>query len=198
VGKLGKDEISATLNHINESNEYVFNNIDIIARNMLLNEYPGCDIEPIMKETINISKMLLYDFKKTTLLLDFGLKPENDSTGTCTWTEDAIKTAYSDFYGLWIPILAGSGTVGASQYCLSDPCPHNDNYGLLDTYSNEKPYTSSWFKEGCGRYYYYAEGLSLTTFSMYDTNYSMCDPSKMMAMLQSLQCDIGKQTLKNK
>ncbi|MEM3369973.1 MAG: hypothetical protein QXE90_03965, partial [Candidatus Micrarchaeia archaeon] len=106
-------------------------------------------------------------------------------------------TAYQDFYGIWIPILAGSGVLGTAQYCLTDPCPSFDFYGLLTSGKTNKPWTDAWFREGCGRYYYAAEGLSFTTFSMKETNYSMCDPSKMLALLQTAQCAVGKYTLKS-
>ena len=58
----------------------------------------------------------------------------------------------------------------------------------------------TWFKEGCGNYYYKAEGLSPLTFSATETNYSMCDPSKMFAVLQQMKClteEAGVKTERN-
>ncbi|MEM4159874.1 MAG: hypothetical protein QXO35_02620 [Candidatus Micrarchaeia archaeon] len=172
--------------------------VDVIGYDEFLNNYPSCSFEDIMNSIVNKSKLGLYNYTKPSIIMRFGLKDGTSNTNSaCNWTDESIVTAYQDFYGIWIPILAGSGVLGTAQYCLTDPCPSFDFYGLLTSGKTNKPWTDAWFREGCGRYYYAAEGLSFTTFSMKETNYSMCDPSKMLTLLQTAQCAVGKYTLKS-
>ncbi|VVB73963.1 Uncharacterised protein [uncultured archaeon] len=198
VGDMNISDTRSLLSGINDSDPALLNGTRMIARSALLNDYPTCSIDDVMNDLINSSKQTLYTYEKPTVLLDFGIKASNSTAGNCTWTNESIISAYTDLFGIWIPLLAGSGVVGISQHCYTDPCPQNDNYGLLTDVGADKAYTPSWFQEGCGRYYYNAEGLSLTTFSMADTNYSLCDPSRILAVLQSAECGIGKKTLKSK
>ena len=198
VGQTNYTSLSAALSTMNASSPSTMQSLGLIAHSALVNNYPSCNIADIMNDKINMSKLALYNYTKPSIILDFGLKEGNNTYNNCTWNNASITEAYSDLYGLWIPMLAGSGTVGLSQYCYTDPCPKNDNYGLFTARAAEKPYTGAWFREGCGRYYYNAEGLSLTTFSLTDSNYSLCDPSRMLAVLQSAECAIGKKTLKTR
>ncbi|VVB73977.1 Cupredoxin-like domain protein [uncultured archaeon] len=198
VGGMNTSDIGSLLHDMREGEPALFNGLDVIARSGLVNDYASCDIDAYMDDLVNSSKKTLYDYNKPSIVLDFGIRDGNNSANNCTWTNESIVAAYNDIFGIWIPILAGSGTVGLSQHCYTDPCPQNDNYGLLTSRSAEKPYAAAWFREGCGRYYYNAEGLALTTFSMNDTNYSLCDPSRILAVLQSAECSIGKKTLKTK
>ncbi|MCX8202345.1 MAG: hypothetical protein N3G74_00870, partial [Candidatus Micrarchaeota archaeon] len=192
------NEILRSANSTQVSGKAAITYIDVIGYNELLNNYPTCSFEEIMNSIANKSKLALYNYTKPSIIMRFGLKDgESVSNSACNWTGEMVTTAYQDFYGLWIPILAGSGVLGTAQYCLTDPCPSVDFYGLLTSGKTNKPWTDAWFREGCGRYYYAAEGLSFTTFSMKETNYSMCDPSRMLALLQSAQCAIGKYTLKS-
>lgn len=188
------DSANSTIILGNKSLDY----IDVIGYDEFLNNYPTCSFEDIMNSIVNKSKLGLYNYTKPSIIMRFGLKDGVSNTNpACNWTSESIVTAYQDFYGLWIPILAGSGVLGTSQYCLTDPCPSLDFYGLLTSGKTNKAWTDAWFREGCGRYYYAAEGLSFTTFSMKESNYSMCDPSKMLALLQTAQCAVGKYTLKS-
>jgi hypothetical protein len=107
-----------------------------------------------------------------------------------------IATAYDDFFDVWVPLMAGVGITGAAQYCLDDACPAFDYYGFNDQGGKEKPYTKNWFKTGCGRYYYEAEGLSPLTFSTEETNYSLCDPSRILALLQQFKCAFAKEGIR--
>jgi hypothetical protein len=146
-----------------------------------------CNIDNVLNEKIAMSKWLFYSQGKLSFLLDVGAKIGKDS-GICEWTDEQIVSAYTDFYDTWIPIMAGSGIIGAAQNCYQDPCIKFDQYGLYTESNDEKNWTKTWFKEGCGNYYYKAEGLSPLTFSATETNYSMCDPSKMFAVLQQMKC----------
>ena len=194
IGKTDVNKLASALSQLEAKG--TVNKIDLIAHTALANDYGSCNIADIMNEKINLSKFALYNYQKPSVLLDFGIKPGNNTAKTCEWTDASISEAYNDFFGLWIPILAGNGVIGASQYCYKDACPKLDYYGLVDRFSRDKKYTDAWFKEGCGKYYYNAEGLSLLTFSPYETNYSLCDPSRVLALLQQMECGIGKQTLK--
>ena len=195
VGELNITQLNAILLEANRTN--ITSRIDVIGYDVFINDYPTCDFAEIMNSIVNSSKLALYNYSKPSILMRFGFKGGDSVYAACNWTEESIVNAYTDFYGLWIPILAGSGVLGTAQYCLTDPCPSLDFYGLLTEGKTNKAYTDAWFKEGCGRYYYNAEGLSFTTFSMKETNYSMCDPSRMLALLQTAQCAVGKYTLKS-
>jgi plastocyanin len=196
VGKVNITELNSILSAANSSGK--LDKVDAIGYDEFLNEYPTCSFEDVMNSIVNKSKLGLYNYTKPSIIMRFGLKEGESLTNpACNWTGESITTAYQDFYGLWIPILAGSGVLGTAQYCLTDPCPSLDFYGLLTSGKTNKPFTDAWFREGCGRYYYNAEGLSFTTFSMKETNYSLCDPSRMLALLQTAQCAVGKYTLKS-
>jgi plastocyanin len=151
-----------------------------------------CSVDNIMNEKVALSKLALYNYKKPSILLELGAKEGSNAAGTCNWTNDSIIKAYTDFYDWWVPILAGSGTIGAAQHCYQDKCISMDIYGLLDVKGNDKAWTNAWFKEGCGNYYYKAEGLMPLTFSLKETNYSLCDPSRMFALLQQMRCMLEK------
>jgi plastocyanin len=196
VGKVNITQLNSILSAANSSGK--LDKVDAIGYDEFLNEYPTCSFEDVMNSIVNKSKLGLYNYTKPSIIMRFGLKEGESLTNpACNWTGESITTAYQDFYGLWIPILAGSGVLGTAQYCLTDPCPSLDFYGLLTSGKTNKPFTDAWFREGCGRYYYNAEGLSFTTFSMKETNYSLCDPSRMLALLQTAQCAVGKYTLKS-
>jgi plastocyanin len=196
VGKVNITELNSILLAANSSGK--LDKVDAIGYDEFINEYPTCSFEDVMNSIVNKSKLGLYNYTKPSIIMRFGLKEGESLTNpACNWTGESIITAYQDFYGLWIPILAGSGVLGTAQYCLTDPCPSLDFYGLLTLGKTNKPFTDAWFREGCGRYYYNAEGLSFTTFSMKETNYSLCDPSRMLALLQTAQCAVGKYTLKS-
>jgi hypothetical protein len=184
--------------------------VDLLAQSMIFNDYNSsvceeacakdpdpdickqgcevCSIDNIINEKIDLAKLALYNYTKPSIILKMGAKEGPGVNNTCNWTNDTIKAAYEEFYDRWIPIMAGAGIIGAAQYCYSDPCPDYGYYGLYSERQKEKDWTTAWFKEGCGRYYYEAEGLTPLTFSTYETNYSMCDPSRMFALIQQMKC----------
>jgi hypothetical protein len=160
---------------------------NLVAMSAILNDYSTCDIYSIFEEKKNTSKYILYNLSSTynksiaSLILDFGVNKSG------CWTNDTINSAISVLYDEIIPQIAGSGIIGLAASCLKDPCPTGD-YGFLDMSGKDKNLSREWFVEGCGKYYYSAEGLTLTTFSSQDRASSMCDPSRMFMMLQQMRC----------
>jgi hypothetical protein len=152
---------------------------DLVAHSLLFNEYPECDLAPMMERLVNMSKMTLYKYHTPSVLLKMGAKEQPPC-----WNNETLTAAYKSFYSDWIPILAGSGFIGAAQYCYGS-CPGEGNEGYN---IQGKTFSDAWFKEGCGGYYYEGNGLSLLTFSSRESNYSFCDPSKMFLLLQQMKC----------
>lgn len=171
-----------------------------VLANSTCNE--GCDVcslENVLNEKVALSKFALYNYQKPSILLEFGAREGEAASGKCSWTNESIIQAYTDFYDWWIPILSGSGIIGAAQYCYQDQCslsPTRKDYGLYTLNGGEKAWTKAWFKEGCGNYYYKAEGLMPLTFSMKERNYSLCDPSRMFALLQQMRCALEREGVK--
>jgi len=160
---------------------------NLVAMSALLNDYGTCDIHAIFGEKSNASKHILYNissrYNKTiaSLILDFGVKE-----GGC-WTNETMGDAISVLYDEIVPQIAGSGIIGLAASCLKDPCLAGD-YGFLDSRGRDKNISREWFVEGCGKYYYNAEGLTLATFSSQDRASSLCDPSRMFMMMQQMRC----------
>ena len=178
------------------SDPSVAGSTDILARSLMMNDMPNCSFPDIMNSLINQSKFSLYTYKKPSVILDFGFKNGSNRAGTCSWNNDSISQAYDDLFLLWTAQLSGSGIIGISQTCYEDPCPLRDFYGFYNQDGTPKEYTNAWFKKGCGNYYYGGEGLTLATFAMNESMYSLCDPSKVFAMLQSYMCTLGGSGLK--
>lgn len=160
----------------------IITNINLIAHSMRLDENAQCSFDDVMQNVINLSKIGLYEASAPSIILDAGAKAEG------CWTNATIKRAYDDFFDLWIPQLADAGVIGVAQYCLKDPCPKRDYYGLYTAWMGKKNWTDAWLLEGCGNYYYRAEGLTPLTFPMAETEIALCNPGKMMALLQQLRC----------
>jgi len=171
----------------------------------VLNVYPRCPTDyRFNPKTDRCEKNRCSPKTGYTNLVDCFIKPD----GTCNmkfkdpyspqlcekvnsqvnWTNETIRNAYDEFFDRWIMQLAAAGYIGAAQYCYKDPCVGNDYYGVYTEWEGKKAWSDAWFKSGCGRYYYNAEGLSLLTFDMNYTEVPLCNPGKYMAILQQLKC----------
>jgi len=105
--------------------------VDIVGFGFRANDYPTCDANAAIAESVKFSRDILKAYSKPTIWLYAGASEGGNSDGTCRFEANAVHNFYQEIFSN-AQALASAGVIGVSFYEYADrsgPLPCSPGQG---------------------------------------------------------------------